>query len=78
VETAGSTVDGAATSEDTRGTVPGTGAAAVSDAGAVSSALSPASIGACDKARCLEAVPTVRRMPVAVRRRAMSPHDSLM
>ena len=33
--------------------------------------------GACGNARCLEGPSTVRRMPVAARRRAISPHHSL-
>src|SRR5215472_1656551 len=40
-------------------------------------ALSPANAGACENARCLGEPSTVRRMPGAARRRAISPHHSL-
>src|SRR5262249_27310331 len=74
VKTAGSILDDGAPSEDT----PGMGAvmgAFVDGGDSPARALSPANAGACANARCLEGASTVRRMPGAARRRAISPQQ---
>src|SRR5262245_17578402 len=76
LKTAGSVLYDAAPSEDTRG-IGAVMGALVDGGGGPARALSPANAGACENARCLEGPSTVRRMPVAARRRAISPHHSL-
>src|SRR5215475_7086108 len=75
LKTAGSILDDAAPSEDTRdiGAVMG---ALIDGEDGPARALSPAKTGGCENARCLGGSSTVRRMPGAARRRAISPHHS--